>query len=336
MNPFSFRRMDGRLAVALVVSLLAGPSLPASSLALFETPRDRDVPVLAAIGRASKEVDVEVYELTDADVERALIAAHRAGRLVRVILNAHSAVGGEPNRPAFLELRAAGVDVRYSPPYFVYTHEKAIIVDAGRSGQEALIMTLNFGPGYLGKPGGLGLSLNFGVVDRAPTDVATVKRLFEADWAGAGLGKVVLPAGTRLVVSPINSESRLLGQIDGATTSFHFFAQELFDPRIVSALIAAARRGVDVKGLVASNFATDRRTGDLIKSAGGDVRILRQPYEHAKAAIADHRIVYIGSVNYSTNSMERNREVGILTDQPDIAAQMEAEFARFWAQGEEW
>jgi hypothetical protein len=33
--------------------------------------------------------------------------------------------------------------------------------------------------------------------------------------------------------------------------------------------------------------------------------------------------------------LDKNRELGILTRQRDIAAQMEAEFARFWSLGTE-
>lgn len=197
-------------------------------------------------------------------------------------------------------------------------------------------MTLNLGPGYLGKPDRLGLSLNFGIADRSPMDVGVVQRLFDADWAATGPGRIALPPETRLVVSPVNSRPRLVAQIQGARQSFHFFAQELFDPEIVGALVAAARRGVDVRGLVADNFPENRRTGGRINAAGGHVRLLQHPYEHAKAAIADGRSVYIGSINYSTNSLERNRELGIITDQADVAQKMEHEFAHFWAVAQDW
>jgi len=235
-------------------------------------------------------------------------------------------------------LRASGVAVHYSPPYFVYTHEKAIVVDPGRSTEEALIMTLNLSPSYMGIPSRRwGMSLNFGVVDRCPAEVATIERLFDADWDDAGQGAVHLPAGTRLVVSPINARAQLMDQIEGARKSYHFFAQELEDPRIVAAIAAAARRGVDVKGLVPSNFPFNRRSGDLIKAAGGQVRFLDKPvYEHAKAAIADGASVYIGSINCSTNSIERNRELGIVAAQPDLSRSMEAEFARFWSEAVAW
>jgi cardiolipin synthase A/B len=60
------------------------------------------------------------------------------------------------------------------------------------------------------------------------------------------------------------------------------------------------------------------------------VRFLDKPYEHAKAAIADGTLVYVGSINYTAGSMDKNREVGVMTMQPDIAKQLETEFRSFW------
>ncbi len=100
----------------------------------------------------------------------------------------------------------------------------------------------------------------------------------------------------------------------------------------VNALVAAAQRGVEVRGLIANNIAGNAASAGKINAAGGQVRYLANPYEHAKAAIADSRIVYIGSINYTATSMDKNRELGIITWQSDIASQMESAFTRFWTQ----
>jgi phosphatidylserine/phosphatidylglycerophosphate/cardiolipin synthase-like enzyme len=39
---------------------------------------------------------------------------------------------------------------------------------------------------------------------------------------------------------------------------------------------------------------------------------------HAKAVIADGRAMYVGSENLTTNSLDRNREVGLLLDEPAL------------------
>lgn len=305
---------------------------PSSALQLFETPRDGPAPVLNAIQGAHHSVDVQVYELTDSGVIQALIADQRAGKSVRVILNQDFPQGGNNNDPTFHTLSDAGIAVKWSSSSFRYTHEKSIIVDPVDADQAVLIMTLNLSPGYLGELDPQGMSLNFGVVDTLPSDIAQVEKIFNADWNGQAY---VPPADTPLVISPSNSRHELLEQINGAKHSIHIFAQEFTDKDIVNAVVAAARRGVEVKGLLANNISGNPASAGRVRAAGGEIRYLIEPYEHAKATITDASEAYIGSINYTETSLNSNRELGILTRQPDIAAQMETEFARFWNRGVE-
>jgi phosphatidylserine/phosphatidylglycerophosphate/cardiolipin synthase-like enzyme len=48
------------------------------------------------------------------------------------------------------------------------------------------------------------------------------------------------------------------------------------------------------------------------------VRWLGSPELHAKAIVMDRQVAYLGSVNLTYSSMDRNREVGLVTD--DAAA----------------
>ncbi len=303
---------------------------PTPVLRLFETPRDGPAPVVNAIKSATKTVDVEVYELADSTVINALIAAQKAGKAVRVILNLNFPSGGNQNAATYKQLQAAGIAVHYANPAYRYTHEKSIIVDAGLASQQALIMTLNLAPGYLGEPDPQGQSLNFGIIDSNAADVAQIQAIFNADWNST---PYTTPPTNGLVVSPINARAALLQQINGATKSLHIFAQEFEDTQIVNATVAAAKRGVEVKGLLANNISGNTPNAKKVQAAGGQMRFLTVPYQHAKATITDAARVYIGSVNYTSNSLDNNRELGIITPQSDIAAQMEIEFAKFWAQG---
>lgn len=299
------------------------------ALTLFETPRDGPAPVVNAIRSATRAVDVEVYELSDTGVIDALIAEQRAGHQVRVLLNENFFSGGNQNAAVLQQLQAAGIAAKYANPTYTYTHEKALIVDPGQSDQRVLIMTMNLAPGYLGEPDPQGQSLNFGIVDPSTADVTQAEDMFNADWNDQPYSP---PANTSLVISPVNSRQKLLAEIQGATKSIHFFAQEFEDSQIVDAVVAAAQRGIEVKGLIAPGISGNTKSADAVKAAGGQIRVLSQPYEHAKATLVDGALVYIGSINYTATSMDKNRELGILTRQADIASQMETEFASFWSQ----
>jgi len=324
-------------SIAKLLSVVFVSTVSAShgaSLSLFETPRDGNAPVISAISKAKKGIDVEVYELTDEKVIDALIERAKAGVSVRAILNHYGAKSDVPNQAAYSKLSENGVQVQFSSPKFKFTHEKAIIVDAGTSGQEVLIMTLNLGPGYidLNDPdirgqAPQGASLNFGIVDKDSKDVGVVEDIFNADWDNKHFS---LNGASSLAVSPLNSRDQLTGQINSAQKTFHFFAQELGDSQIINALKQAAVRGVEVKGLVSENLVKPAVI-QALSEAGVEIKVLKNPYEHAKAAIADSETVYIGSINYTKTSMDSNRELGIVTAQTDIAKKMETEFSRFWA-----
>lgn len=50
----------------------------------------------------------------------------------------------------------------------------------------------------------------------------------------------------------------------------------------------------------------------LLRSKRIDVRTSKKPVIHAKSALVDSEYGYIGSENYSTNSLDENREIGTL------------------------
>ncbi len=299
-------------------------------LTLFEAPRDGPAPVVDAIRNAKTRIDVQVYILTDPTIVSALIDARRSGRQVRVILNRNAFGGESPNAGTFEKLAAGGVAVRWADSRFTYTHSKMIVVDAGTETQRVLIMNHNLAPSYLGEPDPLGASLNFGVVDVTTGDVATAQAVFDADWEQRPF---TLPPDTRLVISPDNSRVALVSEIARANRSIHFFAQEFTDTQVVGAMVDAARRGLDVKGILADNISGNTASVRALQMAGGEARYLTEPYQHAKAMIVDGSSVYIGSINFTKTSLDRNRELGILTHQPDIPSQMEDEFGRFWDKG---
>ncbi len=61
------------------------------------------------------------------------------------------------------------------------------------------------------------------------------------------------------------------------------------------------------------------------------MKILSSPYVHAKLLLVDGERAYIGSVNFSAQSMDKNRELGILVSQPDVIERLKGVFETDWA-----
>lgn len=285
-------------------------------LTLLVEPRDTVAPLVRAIDGAQKSLDLVIYELQDPEVERALVRAKERGVAVRVLLENMSAFGKHPNQAAHDFLEGEGIAVHWAPGYFPLVHQKTLTID----GVAAYIMTFNLEPQYYAS------SRDFGVVDTDPSDVMAISRTFQSDWDGK---QEMAPAGRDLVWSP-GSAGVLLALIAHASSTLEIYNEEMADPRITQALEAAAARGVRVR--VVMTYATNwKQAFNDLSEKGVIVRTYASSakfYIHAKAIIADGNEAFLGSENFSAQSLDKNRELGILLVRPDIIADLQATFER--------
>jgi cardiolipin synthase len=292
-----------------------------AQLSLITEPQDGMAPFYAAINRARSSVDLVMYELDDPTAERDLVAAQQRGVTVRVLLNRGYYGGGSPeNAAAYSYLHGHGVPVRWSPGYFALTHQKTMVIDA----RTAYIMTLNF------VADDYATSRDFAVTDSDPADVRAITTTFGADWDGQ---RITAPSGADLVWSP-GALAPQLRLIDTARRSLDIYNEEMDDPQITGALIAAAHRGVDVKVVMTAGSEWDGAFAELA-AAGVHVRTFAADaslYIHAKAILADGRTLFLGSENFSAGSLLRNRELGLITTAPAIIHSLAGTFERDDAQ----
>jgi cardiolipin synthase len=292
---------------------------PASSLSLFTEPQAGITPVLDLIGGAKSSIELVMYQMEDQSVADALVAAQARGVKVQVLLNHGYRGQADPtNEPAYNYLLAHGVAVKWTPGLYDLTHEKSLLVD----NQTLLIMTFNFTPQYYAS------GREFGVVDRDSRDVTAAQTVFTADWHGA---RIDAPVGDGLVWSP-GSEATMLSLINGAKSSLMIYNEEMADDRVTAALEAAERRGVSVQ--VCMTYATSWKQAFIgLTEAGVQVRTYASKaslYIHAKMILADDHTAFIGSENFSTPSLEANRELGLTLDDPSLIEQLSTTFAGDW------
>ncbi len=313
------------VAAMLAASLLLLTGRPARSrsgpMSLFIEPRAGDAPVLEAIGSARSAIDVEVYLLTDRPVIQALVDAERRGVHVRLILEPHPFGGGERlAQRAYSLLSAAGCQVRWSDPAFTYTHEKAMVIDD----REVLIMTCNLSWSAFHR------NREYGLVDGDRQDVEAIEQLFAGDWADR-------PApihDAALVVSPQDSRSELASLIASAHHEIEVQDEEIGDPAIVRALGQEAGSGVNVRIELPKSRRAPAEVMRLRAAGLEQVRLLDRPYLHAKLIIVDGKQAYVGSVNLSATSLDRNREVGRILDDPNLVGQLGQVFDTDWLAGQ--
>ena len=298
-----FGRLRGFVRAAPVVdTACAATDARSFPLELIVAPGPVEPRLLALLGRATRSIDVTIYQFTSRSIRTALEDAVRRGVRVRVILD-----GAQPENVALGQaLRGAGIEVHSSSHAFVFTHQKTITID------EELTFVFS---GNL-ETRAFTSSRNYGVVDRDFEDVRDFDTLFEADWID---GSASLPC-TRLVYSPVTSRPRVLELLRGARRTIDVEAMYITDPEVVSALVQAEARGVAVRVLL-----NDPSTGFLstaavraLENAGAEVRRLPSLFIHAKVMVVDRAWLFLGSENFSANSLGRNREAGLVLGETDV------------------
>jgi phosphatidylserine/phosphatidylglycerophosphate/cardiolipin synthase-like enzyme len=158
---------------------------------------------------------------------------------------------------------------------------------------------------------------DFAVIDTNRADIAAIVTTFNADFAHRAINP---PVGADLVWSPTNSQASILAVIGGAKHTLSVENEEMGDSTITDALVAAAKRGVDVKVIMTAESEWDSAFSQL-ENAGVHVRLYPDSddalYIHAKAVIADagrpDQQIFVGSENFSTASLRYNRELGVRT-----------------------
>ena len=295
--------------------------------ALLTEPAQGFGPVYSLIGTAKTSVDLTMYELSDTTAETDLAAAAHRGAAVRVILDKREK---RTNSAAYSYLKSRGVKVTWSSSSYTYTHQKTLVVNNAT----AIILTANLTSKYYST------TRDFGVVDRDPRDVAAIVAVFNKDFVHAA----VTPGdGADLVWSPTDSQARILSVINGARHSLRVYTEEMADSTMEKALISAAQRGVAVQ-VVGEN--TDHEyDAAFAKLAAGHVQIryYKSPsgfYIHGKVVEADYGTpagrIFIGSENFSSTSLNRNRELGLIIAAPPVLAAMAKTFAGDFSHGIAW
>jgi len=275
---------------------------------LIIQPDDGVAPVVRAIDRAKKTIDIVIFRFDRDEIERAIHIAVGRGVVVRALI-AHTNKGGEKKlRKLELRLLEGGATVARTADDLTRYHGKLMIVD----GQALHVFGFNYTTLDIEK------SRSFGIVTRDRKIVAEAMKLFEAD----ALRQNYVPAHKRLVVSPENSRALLTAFIKGAKRQLLIYDAQISDNGIQKVLQERARAGVDIRVI-----------GSLEKSLK-DVKVRRLAglRLHVRAIVRDGREAFIGSQSLRRLELEKRREVGVIVNDRRVVKQMMTVFEQDWSE----
>lgn len=263
-------------------------------------------PVLQAIKKARRSVDIVIFRLDIKEVVDALAAAVARGLAVRALV-AHTNRGGEKTlRKLEMRMLEAGVTVSRSSDEVVRYHGKMMIID----GRVLHVHGFNCTKLDVNK------SRSFGITTTRRGLVREAMKLFQLDCDRQPYTSTC----EHLVVSPENSRARLSAFIKGARKQLLIYDPEVSDPRMLRLLGDRVKAGVDVR---------------IIGKAGPSSAVPAEKYPgkrlHVRAIIRDGHRAFVGSQSLRALELDRRREMGVIVTDRKAVRQMAEVFEADWA-----
>jgi cardiolipin synthase len=294
------------------------------SRSLLVLPDDTPRPILTAINRAGRTLQVKMFMFSDPRLLTAVVAAKRRGVKVRVILNGARRDGQHDNDHTAKALERTGIEVREGNPAFDVTHEKSLVID----GQTAFVQSLN----WVWK--NLQETRDYAVVTTRERDVAEISDCFEADWHRRAFTP---DEASHLLWCPSYARDRLSRFIDGAKQQLIIQNERFQDMVLIESLVRAAKRGVKVH--VMTRPPHTLKKDKLVEGVGGlrilgDVGVkihrLKHLKLHGKVLLADTTSAIVGSLNFANGSFDGRRELSIEVREHDVVDRLHRVLHHDW------
>jgi cardiolipin synthase len=275
-------------------------------LKLLIQPDDGVAPLVSAIKKARKSVDIVIFRFDRAELEAGLKAAVGRGISVSALI-AYANRGGEKGlRKLEMRLLGAGVAVSRTADDLVRYHDKLLIID------RRLLYVLSFNFTNLD----VDHSRGFAIVTRKAGLVQEALKLFEADVAR----KPYEAAADNFVVSPVNARKQLNSLIQRAKKELLIYDPKIADSAMLRALSNRIQKGVDVRVIGAVG-----RKSHLLQ-----VRPLAGLRLHTRTIIRDRREAFVGSQSLRVAELDSRREVGIIVRDLKVVRGLVKTFEADW------
>jgi phosphatidylserine/phosphatidylglycerophosphate/cardiolipin synthase-like enzyme len=283
-----------------------------NKVSLIVQPGDSFFPIVRAIDKAERSINLTVFRMDDPIIQKALVEAHNRRVRIRLLIASSARGWEEKNQKLFKDVKKAGIATkepsgdRKKARY----HYKVMTVD------DSVAFVFTFNP----TRENLHYTRDFGVEVYDSQVASEINRLFDADWDDISFTPY---PDSPLMISPFNSREKMTAFIASAGKSIHITDAKVEDPAILELLAEKARQGVEVRIL-----GKEKSAGNL--SSAVEIRESPRFKLHAKCTIVDGSRAVLGSMNLRTESFDRRREVSIIVDDADVLRRLNAVFASDW------
>ncbi|MDD5544106.1 MAG: phospholipase D-like domain-containing protein [Acidobacteriia bacterium] len=275
---------------------------------LIIEPDDGAAPLLAAIKKAKKSVEIAIFRFDRGDIEAALKAAASKGVKVTALIAWANRDGEEHLRRLETRFLEAGIIVARSGDDLVRYHDKLTIID------RSTLYLLSFNFTHLD----IEHSRGFGIVTKNAKWVQEAVKLFEADCT-----RSPYTAGVdTFVVSPVNSRRVLSEFLVQAKKQLLIYDPKVSDKEMIRVLEERQKAGVEI-----------RIIGKVSPRAHFPSQKLSRARLHTRTIIRDRRQAFVGSQSLRPMELDMRREVGLIVREPKIVKRLIDLFEKDWDPG---
>jgi phosphatidylserine/phosphatidylglycerophosphate/cardiolipin synthase-like enzyme len=272
--------------------------------------KDGLTPLVGAIKKATKQIDITIFRFDARELQRALESAVTRGVKVHALI-AHTSGGGAKRlRKLELDLLSAGVTVSRTDDDLLRYHNKMLMIDS------ETLYTLGFNFTRLD----IEKSRSMGVATRNKAIVAEATKLFEAD----STRQPYTASHDAFLVSPENARTGLANFIKNAKKELLIYDMKISDRQMLKLLQDRVKAGVDVRVI-----------GKVSKKGEG-LKAEKMPGMrlHLRAMLRDGSELFLGSMSLRGVELDKRREVGVIVKERAAAKQFREIFEEDWAKTE--
>jgi phosphatidylserine/phosphatidylglycerophosphate/cardiolipin synthase-like enzyme len=263
-------------------------------------------------------VYLEVYMLTETRIKQSLINASKRWVVVKVLLEKNPYKANNINNKHFKFLKENWVNIRWSnPDMFSLNHSKFIIID-----DALIISTWNFTYSTFNFNRDLFLFIEDSLF------IETFHKIFKSDFEWYKISLY----DENLVLSPNYSREKFEKLFSKAKKSIYMYFQYLSDEKLEELLIKKALLWVNIEVIVSRDFSLNHAEKiRKMEKSWIKIKTLKKIKMHSKAILIDNEYLFIWSINFSSYSLDKNREVGVLLKDKDIISKFIKLFSKDFA-----
>jgi cardiolipin synthase A/B len=143
----------------------------------------------------------------------------------------------------------------------------------------------------------------------------------------------------KLIVLPDDSAEPIVAAIHGTSHTLRVKMFVFSDPTLLKAVLAAKRRGVNVRVMLnparRSGEQDNEPTRQALERVGIDVKDANPAFDltHEKSMVVDDHTAFIASLNWATKNMTETRDYAVVTTSGHEAAEIVECFETDWQRG---